>query len=123
MRLGQFSATVVFTSLCGSTLLLPFVSDVRAEEFGFSCPAGCRPGLVWRTADPSDLVCVLPSARESAHAENALAAERRVLARGAAASFATQLGGPALYIERACSPFDGRLLRCSSRLLCHCCSS
>lgn len=54
------------------------VSSARAEEFGYNCPAGCRPGFVWRMANKDDLVCVLPEAKKRARDEKALMDERRL---------------------------------------------
>ncbi|HYI24248.1 MAG TPA: hypothetical protein VD767_02470 [Thermomicrobiales bacterium] len=36
----------------------------------------CIPGFVWREAGPSDFVCVEPSQRDQARADNAAAASR-----------------------------------------------
>ena len=46
-------------------------------------PATCKPGFVWRTAAPHDLVCVPPGTRQATHDENALAASRREPGGGA----------------------------------------
>lgn len=40
-------------------------------------PPLCKQGFVWRTARPSDLVCVVPQTRAETKAENAAAAANR----------------------------------------------
>jgi hypothetical protein len=43
------------------------------QEYG---PLGCATGYVWRAADQSDYVCVLPATRDQTAADNAAAASR-----------------------------------------------
>jgi hypothetical protein len=42
-----------------------------------SGPGTCAPGFVWREANPSDHVCVIPQVRDEARSDNAQAAGRR----------------------------------------------
>ena len=39
-------------------------------------PRPCKPGFVWREAFPGDFVCVEPSQRDQAHADNAAGPSR-----------------------------------------------
>lgn len=43
------------------------------QEYG---PLGCKTGYVWRAADESDYVCVLPATRDQTQADNAAEASR-----------------------------------------------
>jgi hypothetical protein len=44
----------------------------------FNVDPTCKPGFVWRSAVPGDLVCVEPEQRKQAAIDNAAAAQRRV---------------------------------------------
>ncbi|MBV8171850.1 MAG: hypothetical protein JO219_07955 [Candidatus Eremiobacteraeota bacterium] len=50
-----------------------FKQPATWQEYG---PLGCATGYVWRAADQSDYVCVLPATRDQAQADNAAAGSR-----------------------------------------------
>jgi fibronectin type III domain protein len=64
------------------------VPSTRAEQVclpGVRCQEEnlpCKPGFVWRDAVPGDTVCVEVRTRDQAYADNANAAQRRVVAAG-----------------------------------------
>ena len=76
--------------VCGATEALPKppppppapVSDFARGNVRFSAAAGaaipttCKNGYVWRTARPSDLVCVTPGSRTRVRLENRTAGDR-----------------------------------------------
>jgi hypothetical protein len=63
----------------GALMVMGLAPNVHAAP-GFNCPAGCKPGFVWRNATNEDRVCVAPSIRAQIRADNKLAAGRRTYA-------------------------------------------
>lgn len=51
----------------------PFAGSVPTTPMGYD---HCKPGFVWREANPTDHVCVTPGSRERVRRENAVASER-----------------------------------------------
>ena len=67
-------------TLTSCALMVISVAPSVHAATGFNCPAGCKPGFVWRNATNDDRVCVAPSIRAQIRADNKLAAERRAYA-------------------------------------------
>jgi hypothetical protein len=59
--------------LAGAVMLLSSLNLVSATCYG---PNTCLEGYVWRQANPTDYVCVIPSVRQQAADDNAAAASR-----------------------------------------------
>ena len=62
-----------------STIGVAFALAMMSE----TAAAGCKPGYVWRDAQDGDGACVTPAERTEAKAQNANAANNRVVGGGA----------------------------------------
>lgn len=63
------------TDLASSTATLEITATGNPPH-GYYGPNTCRPGDVWREADPLDYTCVSPARRTAVRAENALGPSR-----------------------------------------------